>query len=82
MALIDTAPPRAPETARKVSGPGSARLFPADCLAWLGGLTAAAWTRYEFDLTVGELLRAANVGLAAAVLHLAVYWIQRRGWIQ
>ena len=80
MALIDTAPPRAPETARKVSGPGSAGLFPTDCLAWVGGLTVAAWTRYEFDLTVGELFRAVSVGLAAAVLHLAVYWIQRQRW--
>ncbi|PWU58652.1 polysaccharide biosynthesis protein [Micromonospora globispora] len=80
MALIDTAPPRAPETARKVSGPPSAGLFPADCLAWVGGLTAAAWSRYEFDLTVGQLFRAVSVGLAAAVLHLAVYWIQRRRW--
>ena len=80
MALIDTAPPQAPETARKVSGPGSTGLFPADCLAWVGGLTAAAWTRYEFDLTVGELFRAVSIGLVAAVLHLAVYWIQRQRW--
>ncbi|PWU45530.1 polysaccharide biosynthesis protein [Micromonospora globispora] len=80
MALIDTAPPRAPETARKVPRPRSAALFPADCLAWVGGLTVAAWSRYEFDLTVGQFLRAVNVGLAAGVLHLAVYWIQRRRW--
>ncbi|MGC1214951.1 MAG: hypothetical protein WA890_27290, partial [Micromonospora sp.] len=64
MALIDTAPPRAPQTARKVPGPRSAGLFPADCLAWVGGLTTAAWARYEFDLTVGQFLRAVQVGLA------------------
>ncbi|MGC1210383.1 MAG: polysaccharide biosynthesis protein [Micromonospora sp.] len=46
----------------------------------MGGLTTAAWARYEFDLTVGQFLRAVQVGLAAAVLHLAVYWIQRRRW--
>ncbi|SCL23984.1 NDP-sugar epimerase, includes UDP-GlcNAc-inverting 4,6-dehydratase FlaA1 and capsular polysaccharide biosynthesis protein EpsC [Micromonospora rhizosphaerae] len=53
-------------------------LFAADCGAWVGGLIAAVWSRYEFDVTARELTAAITAGLAAAVLHLGISRAQRK----
>jgi FlaA1/EpsC-like NDP-sugar epimerase len=65
---------------RKLRRPPVAVRFAADCVAWVVGLTAAVWARYEFDLTVGELTPAVGAGLAAAVLHFGISWVQRKRW--
>ena len=69
------APPR-----RRVRRPAAAALLVGDSAGWVAGLTAAAWTRYEFNVTAGELTRAVGAGLAAALLHVAISWAQRRHW--
>ncbi|WP_200210542.1 nucleoside-diphosphate sugar epimerase/dehydratase [Micromonospora coerulea] len=48
-----------------------------DAAAWIGGFLAAAWARYEFDLTAGQATRAAAVGAGAAALHVVVAGIRR-----
>ncbi|MGC4794326.1 polysaccharide biosynthesis protein [Micromonospora saelicesensis] len=49
----------------------------ADTTAWVGGSVAAAWTRSEFQLPPGQFGRAAAVGTAAAVIHVAVAALRR-----
>lgn len=65
---------------RRIRRPPVAALLAADSVAWVAGLTAAVWTRFEFDLTTGQLTQAIGAGLAAAVLHLGISWAQRRHW--
>lgn len=65
---------------RKTRPVPAATLLAVDWAAWVGGLTAAAWTRYDFDLTAGQLILAVGVGLAAAALHLGICWGQRWRW--
>ncbi|MFE9691801.1 polysaccharide biosynthesis protein [Micromonospora sp. NPDC005806] len=58
----------------------TAALLASDTAAWIGGFTAAVWTRYEFDLTTGQITRAIGAGLAAAGLHSAMALLRRRYW--
>ncbi|MDG9675544.1 nucleoside-diphosphate sugar epimerase/dehydratase [Micromonospora sp. DH14] len=49
----------------------------ADTTAWVGGFVAAVWTRFEFQLAPSQVGRAAAVGMAAAVMHVAVAALRR-----
>ena len=81
MQIIATEQPASDTVVRRKTGrPTAGALLAADSAAWVGGLTAAAWTRFEFDLTPGQLIRAVGVGLAAAALHTAVSWARCRRW--
>ncbi|RKN45480.1 nucleoside-diphosphate sugar epimerase/dehydratase [Micromonospora endolithica] len=61
-------------------GRASVNLVAADAAAWILGVTAAAWTRYEFALTPDRIARAVGVGLALAVAHQALCWVRRNRW--
>lgn len=49
----------------------------ADGFAWIGGFLVATWARYEYGLTASQVVSAAMLGFAAAVLHLGVSAIRR-----
>lgn len=51
MSLSADAPPLPNAGRRWKAQSRVAALVAGDALAWIGGFTAAAWTRYEFDLT-------------------------------
>jgi FlaA1/EpsC-like NDP-sugar epimerase len=55
----------------------TAGFLSTDTAAWIGGFVAAAWSRYEFDLTTGQLVRAAAAGAVAAGVHVAVAALRR-----
>ncbi|MEU2610006.1 nucleoside-diphosphate sugar epimerase/dehydratase [Micromonospora sp. NPDC007271] len=44
-------------------------LLTLDTAAWCGGFLAAAWTRYEFQLTADDCTRVLGVALACAAIH-------------
>ncbi|MEV1154539.1 polysaccharide biosynthesis protein [Micromonospora chokoriensis] len=48
-----------------------------DATAWVGGFIAAVWSRYEFQLSPGQLTRAAIIGVGAAVMYVAVAALRR-----
>ncbi|MET8352266.1 MULTISPECIES: nucleoside-diphosphate sugar epimerase/dehydratase [unclassified Micromonospora] len=58
----------------------TAALLASDTAAWIGGFTVAAWTRYEFDLTTGQITRTLGAGLIAAALHSTMALLRRRYW--
>ncbi|MFC4016575.1 polysaccharide biosynthesis protein [Micromonospora sp. GCM10011542] len=55
----------------------TAGFLSTDTAAWIGGFVAAAWSRYEFDLTPGQLVRTAACGAIAAAVHVAVAALRR-----
>ncbi|WP_328425695.1 polysaccharide biosynthesis protein [Micromonospora sp. NBC_00389] len=75
---IATASQHASEPRRKGPRLLLPALFAADCGAWVGGLTAAVWARYEFAVTAGQMAAAITAGLSAAVLHLGISWARRK----
>jgi FlaA1/EpsC-like NDP-sugar epimerase len=54
-------------TSKLTHGPAAALLF--DAGAWVVGVTVAAWTRYEFDLTRERLASAITLALVAISLQ-------------
>ncbi|WDZ83071.1 polysaccharide biosynthesis protein [Micromonospora cathayae] len=52
-----------------------------DLVAWCGGFMAAAWTRFEFDLTARQAGVVLGGALVCAVLHAGISqcWITARG---
>ncbi|MCM0674750.1 polysaccharide biosynthesis protein [Micromonospora phytophila] len=62
---------------RTRSGQRTAGFLATDGVAWVGGFVAAAWSRYEFDLTAGQLARAVGVGALAALLHVTISALRR-----
>ncbi|MEE6259038.1 nucleoside-diphosphate sugar epimerase/dehydratase [Plantactinospora sonchi] len=67
-----------PGPRRKEPGLGNVTLLASDSAAWTVGFGAGAWTRYEFDLTVPQLVQVVAVALIAAVLHESVAALGRR----
>jgi FlaA1/EpsC-like NDP-sugar epimerase len=55
-----------------------AALLTNDIAAWVGGFVAAAWARYEFDVTASRIMQVVGAGLIAATLHFAVVSVRRR----
>ncbi|MBE1488709.1 nucleoside-diphosphate sugar epimerase/dehydratase [Plantactinospora soyae] len=80
MSLSADAPPLPNAGRRWKAQSRVAALVAGDALAWIGGFTAAAWTRYEFDLTTGQLVQVVGAGLIAAALHPTLASVQRRHW--
>ncbi|MFC6023021.1 polysaccharide biosynthesis protein [Plantactinospora solaniradicis] len=80
MSLSADAPPLHSASRRRKAQARAAALVAGDAVAWIGGFTAAAWTRYEFDLTTGQLVQVVGAGLIAAALHPTLASVQRRYW--
>ncbi|WP_433392439.1 polysaccharide biosynthesis protein [Micromonospora sp. KLBMP9576] len=55
----------------------TAGFLSTDTVAWIGGFVAAAWSRYEFDVSTGQLARPAACGAVAAAVHIAVAALRR-----
>ncbi|RQX57818.1 polysaccharide biosynthesis protein, partial [Micromonospora chalcea] len=53
-------------------------LLTLDTAAWCGGFLGAAWTRYEFDLTVAASARTLGLALACAALYAALTLLRSR----
>ncbi|MBF9130887.1 polysaccharide biosynthesis protein [Plantactinospora sp. S1510] len=80
MSLSSDAPPLHNVRRRRKAQRRAAALVVGDAVAWIGGFTAAAWTRYEFELTTGQFVQVVGAGLIAASLHPALASVQRRHW--
>ncbi|GGM07404.1 MULTISPECIES: nucleoside-diphosphate sugar epimerase/dehydratase [Micromonospora] len=48
-----------------------------DTLAWCGGLSTAAWTRFEFTLTAGQCGWVLVTALACAAVHASIGQVRR-----
>ncbi|WP_199853870.1 nucleoside-diphosphate sugar epimerase/dehydratase [Plantactinospora sp. BB1] len=51
-----------------------------DAAGWILGMTCAAWTRYEFDLTAGRLGSVLGAALLAAAIHAVLAGLCGRYW--
>lgn len=76
--LSTAAPTHSPTADRRRVLQRAATLPAIDTVAWLGGFAAAAWTRYEFDLTTGRIARVLGTGLVAGMLYSALASLKRR----